>query len=314
MAISQSNPLVSVVLPTYKRPAAANRAVTSVLNQTHRPIELIVIDDHSPQPVADTLQPIDADGVQVTTIRHEENRGGNAARNTGIEAATGEFIAFLDDDDEWLPEKLERQVAAIDREDAGFAYTAIRNVGPDGEMISITSSSNSGRVTKQLLFGNFIGTFSAVMARRSVIEQAGSLDERLPSWQDWEYYVRLSRYGRCIAVPEPLVVRHNAPTGQISRSIEPKREISYPLLLERLRPIAREYGVERKMEGYVTYSLGRAALSNGDYAGARRDFVRSIARYPFEPSFYLYLVAAAGGRYAYPSLRTFKRYVTQATD
>lgn len=313
MGPTQSNPLVSVVVPTYERPEAANRAIESVLGQTYRPIELIVVDDHSPQPMVDALGPINADDVRITTIRHEENRGGNAARNTGLDAATGEFVAFLDDDDEWLPEKLERQVAALEREDAGFAYTGVRNVGPDGETISITSSSNGGRVTKRLLFGNFIGTFSAVMARRTVIERAGKLDERLPSWQDWEYYVRLSRYGRCVAIPEPLVVRHNAPTGQISRSIEPKREVSYPLLLERFRPIASEYGVERKMEGYLSYALGRAALSNGDYTGARRDFVRSIMRYPFDPSFYLYLAAAAGGRYAYPSVRTFKRYVTRLT-
>ncbi|WP_409025268.1 glycosyltransferase family 2 protein [Halalkalicoccus salilacus] len=313
MADTQRDPLVSVVVPTYDRPTAVTRAVRSVLNQTYRPIELIVVDDHSPRPVADALQPIDDEDVRVIPIRHEENRGGNAARNTGLEAATGEFIAFLDDDDEWLPEKLERQIVAIDHEDAGFAYTAVRNVDPDGNTVSITSSSHSGAVTKQLLFGNFIGTFSAVMVRRSVIEQAGLLDERLPSWQDWEYYVRLSRYCRCAAVPEPLVVRHNAPTGQISRSIEPKREISYPLLLERLRPIAREYDVERKMDGYVTYALGRAALSNGDYAGARRDFIRSITRYPFEPSFYLYLAAAAGGRYAYPTLRAVKRHLTRLT-
>lgn len=192
-------------------------------------------------------------------------------------------------------------------------YTGVRNVGPNGETLSTSVASNSGAVTKQLLFGNFIGTFSAVLARRGAIEQAGMLDERLPSWQDWEYYVRLSQHGLCAAVPEPLVLRHNAQSGQISRSIEPKREISYPVLLERLRPIARQYDVERKMEGYVTYALGRAALSNGDYAGARRDFVRSIIRYPFDPSFYLYLVAAVGGRYAYPPLRTLKRYVTRIT-
>lgn len=313
MATTQRDPLISVVVPTYNRSTAVKRAVTSVLDQTYRPIELIIVDDHSPKPVAETLQPIDDENVHVFLIRHEENRGGNAARNTGIDAATGEFIAFLDDDDEWLPEKLERQVAAINGEDAEFAYTGVRNVGPNGETISITSSSNKGRVTKQLLFGNFIGTFSAVMARQSTIDQAGMLDERLPSWQDWEYYVRLSQCGRCVAVPEPLVVRHNAPTGQISRSIEPKRELSYPILLERFRPIAREYDVERKMEGYVTYALGRAALSNGDYARARRDFVRAIARHPFDPSFYFYL-AAAGGKYAYPSLRTVKRSITRVIN
>lgn len=302
-------PLVSVVVPTYDRPAALERAIDSVVAQTHRPLELVVVDDHSPTPVEDAIAFPDDDGIAVRCVRHRTNRGGNAARNTGIDTATGGFVAFLDDDDEWLPAKIARQLDAIARRDAGVAYTGVRNVGPDGGTLSTTRPASSGDVTSRLLFGNFIGTFSAVLVRRCALERAGALDERLPSWQDWEYYARLAEECAFASVPEPLVVRHNAPTGQISRSVAPKREVSYPILLDRLRPLARERGVERKMEGYVAYALGRAALSNGAYRGARRDFARAIHRYPFDPSFYAYLAAAAGGRYAYPALRRAKRRV-----
>lgn len=307
---SDDSPLVSVVVPTYNRPEALKRAVRSVVTQTYRPLELIVVDDHSPTPVADTIDPPEAEGLTVRYVRHETNQGGNAARNTGIETATGAFIAFLDDDDEWLSTKIERQLAALTHDRVGAVYTGVQNVGPDRETISTNCPTTGGDVTTPLLFGNFIGTFSAVLVRRSVLERVGLLDERLPSWQDWEYYVRLSEECAFAAVPEPLVVRHNTSTGQISRSIEPKREVSYPILLKRLRPLARERNVERKMEGYVTYALGRAALSNGEYSGARRDFLRAIRCYPFDLSFYLYLAAATGGKYTYPPLRRLKRRFT----
>lgn len=309
---TDDSPLVSVVVPTYDRPAAIGRAVESVFAQTYRPLEVLIVDDHSPTPVADLIEFPEDDAVTVRCLRHGTNRGGNAARNTGIGAATGEFVAFLDDDDEWRPPKIERQLAAITeaREDVGVVYTGVRNVGPDGETIATSCPTVAGDVTTRLLFGNFIGTFSAVLVRRSVIERVGDLDERLPSWQDWEYYVRLSEACAFASVPEPLVVRHNAPTGQISRSIEPKREVSYPILLDRLRPLARERGVEGKTEGYVTYHLGRAALSNGAYGDARRDFARAIRNHPFESSFYVYLAVAVGGKYAYPALRWVKRRLT----
>ena len=98
-------PLVSVVLPTYDRPALVRKAVASVGAQTYPNVELLVVDDCSPTPVEQALEGLSlGPSIAVRVLRHEENRGGNAARNTGIRVAAGEYVAFLDDDDRWHPE------------------------------------------------------------------------------------------------------------------------------------------------------------------------------------------------------------------
>ena len=106
--MSSLSPKVSVVIPVFNRPAAVRRAIESVLAQTCQDFEIIVVDDGStdetPAVVAGLADP------RMTLIQHEGNRGGSAARNTGLRAASAEYVAFLDSDDEWLPRKLERQL------------------------------------------------------------------------------------------------------------------------------------------------------------------------------------------------------------
>ena len=102
------SPVVSVIIPTYNRAHLIGRAIRSVLDQTYQDWELIVVDDASTDDIPGIVKGF-TDG-RVKYIRHDENKGAAAARNTGIQAARGAYIAFLDSDDEWLPEKLERQV------------------------------------------------------------------------------------------------------------------------------------------------------------------------------------------------------------
>lgn len=307
--MSGSNPLVSVVIPTYDRPAVV-RAVDSVRRQTYEPIELLVVDDCSPTPAADRLDTEDDRGLaRFECIRHGENRGGNAARTTGIEAATGAYVAFLDDDDEWAPEKVERQVRALRSSAAEVAYTGVRNVDGEGRTLSLRTHRFEGNVSERLLYGNFVGTFSCVMVSADAIGRVGLPDERLPCWQDWEYYLRLADEYEFVAVPEPLVIRHNASTGQISRSFVEKRETAYPHLRETIERIAAPKGrlVRRRALAALDHQLGYAALANGEYEDARRYLLRSVSRYPLSPKVYPYLLGALGGKRVYPALRRRKR-------
>jgi glycosyltransferase involved in cell wall biosynthesis len=314
--MSASKPLVSVVVPTYDRPERLRRAVESVREQTYGNVELIVVDDCSPTPAEQVLSNFDIEGLGVRYIRHAENRGANAARNNGIEAASGEFVAFLDDDDEWDPTKLERQVTAFTEAgpDVGVVYTGMRIVLEDRTRTTINTTS--GDVTRDVLVGESFATFSAVMVRAAVIGEAGLPDERFPSWQDREWYLRLSQVCRFAALPEPLTIRHMAHEERIAEDFETKRDVSYPLFLSKHRSLAAEYGwvCERRFVASRSEGLGKAALRNEYYADARKYLLRAIVHYPFSVPCWKHLLAALGGRYTYRSAQKARRAVRLLTS
>jgi len=295
-----ASPRVSVVVPTYNRPDKLRRAVGTVLEQTYTPVELVVVDDHSETPASDALADValsELDAVRV--VRHEQNRGANAARNTGIREATGEFVAFLDDDDRWHAEKLARQVAAFETggDQVGLVYTGARYVYPDGERV--ISGEVSGDVTRDILEGASVAEFSAVMVRRSVVDRAGLPDERFPSWQDHEWFLRLSLHCDFAVVPDPLTVRHWDHDGRIGQDFERRRDVSFPLFVEKHRELAREYGLERRFVASLLETLVIDAALQGHYADVRRLALRTIRTDPTLPTAWLYLLACLGGGFTY---------------
>ena len=191
--MSTSEPLVSVIIPSYDRPRLLRRAVDSVLSQVYDPIELIVVDDHSPTPVRKTLDRVDDSSIESTrVIRHEENKGLSAARNTGIESASGEYIAFLDDDDRWHPEKLSRQVPVLNRDPAvGIVTCCLASVSPEGELLRCERDKPSGDLSRTIFRKNVIGTPSRVLVRPECFEAVGLFDEELSTKQDWDLYIRI---------------------------------------------------------------------------------------------------------------------------
>jgi len=311
-----STPLVSVVVPTYGRPEDVTDAVATVRGQTYSPVELVVVDDCSPDPIEPRILDIDLSGFEcVRCLRHEKNRGAAVARSTGIEAANGEFVAFLDDDDRWIASKLGRQVEALQGRspDAGVAYSGMRIVDGAGETLRIQSPAKSGDLTKTLLCRNVVGSYSTVMVRMAAIEDTGLPEERFPSWQDMEWYVRLSRNWEFVAVPDPLAIIYQADDHeQISDDFEAVKTESYELFVEKFRPIAAEYGrlFERKMMAWAAFRVGGYnALRTGNFHDARRFLLRAVARYPFEPTFWVYLAVALGGESTYKTAKRLKRLV-----
>ncbi|RLM34463.1 MULTISPECIES: glycosyltransferase family A protein [unclassified Haloarcula] len=302
-----NDPLVSVVLPTYDRPENLRNAVQSVQEQTYSHIELVVVDDHSPTPAADTLSPLSFDELTVEIIRHEENRGANEARNTGIRESTGEYIAFLDDDDDWAPSKIEKQVAAF-REagpEVGVVYTGSEYVYDD--YVRTVTFSLEGDVTEEMLRGRSLGEFTTLMVRRDVVRAAGLPDTDFPSWQDRDWLLRLSRHCEFKTVPEALTTRRRK-TGEdsISDNFEEKRDISYPLFIEKHRDLAAEYGwrCERAFMAATTESLGQEALKNGYYADAKKYLLKALRYHPLDRSRLVYALVAYGGKYTYRAAHT----------
>ncbi|MFC6838525.1 glycosyltransferase family 2 protein [Halomarina ordinaria] len=305
------SPLVSVVVPTYGRPKYLSDAAQSVLDQTHDRVELIIVDDHSPEPVGPLLSDLDVGpAASVTCIRHEENTGANGARNTGIRAADGAFVAFIDDDDTWHETKLERQLDRFADPEVGLVYTGQRYVTGD-RVNHVLRPSVRGDVTEALLTGAPFGTFSTLMVRASVVDDVGLLDERFPCWQDREWPIRLSTACRVEAVDDPLVDHRMADHDQISDDLEAKRDVAYPLFVETFRPLAAEYGrtTVRKMVASRASVVATSALKVGRYGDARRFALRALRAWPLSAQPYLTFALSLGGRPAFTAAQYTKRAV-----
>ena len=293
-----SDPLVTVVLTTYNRPSYLRDCVESVLDQTYEPIELVVVDDCSDTPASEALASVDTGALAgYRCVRHRTNRGVNAARNTGIEAGNGAYVAFLDDDDRWVAEKVERHVeafAAAD-DDVGVVYSGMKAIREDGESEEPPPRVD-GDLTKALLCRNVVGSMSVVVVRADVAESV-PFDEEFEAWADLEWFVRVSLEAAFVRLPEPLVVYEFTSHGRLSDDFEKKRR-GYDSFLERFDDLAAGYGrpFRRKMRAWAAFRAGSSALYTGNYGEARRLLSTAVARYPLEPRFFTYLFASLGGR------------------
>lgn len=294
-------PLVSVVITTYCRPSYLRKAVRSVLEQTYDSIELVVVDDHSEEPACEVLAGIDLSALaDFQCIRHNDNRGANAARNTGVNAVSGEYIAFLDDDDQWVAEKIERQVEAFHEagDDVGVVYCGVESINSNGKGEEIPPPIE-GDITKPLLCRNVVGSMSVIMVKTTVARDV-TFDEEFPAWADLEWYIRLSQQTRFKRLPEPLTVYEYTSHGRLSDDFEKKRR-SYEEFVDRFGSIAVEYGhtFRRKMYAWAAFRLGKSALQTGHYRSARQLFATAIASYPFDSIFIKYFLASVGGPFTH---------------
>ncbi len=212
-SVDRREPLVSVVLPTYRRPDLLERALATVTGQTLEDWELLVVDDNGAgtraQRDTETVVRSLASDARVVYVAHEVNRGACAARNTGIARARGRYVAFLDDDDAWYPDKLRLQVerfASADP-DVALVYGSFHRVDEDGAT-RLVHADGSAHVGRNLLLRNGIGTTSLVMCRRTALLEVDGFDERLPSMQDYDLYMRLAQRFPFAWVEEPLLEKH----------------------------------------------------------------------------------------------------------
>ncbi|WP_138004394.1 glycosyltransferase family 2 protein [Halalkalirubrum salinum] len=302
-------PLVSAIITTHDRPAYLTQAAKSVADQTYDNLELVVVDDCSNEPAHETLSDVDLAGlVDHRMVRHQTNKGANAARNTGIAAASGVYLAFLDDDDRWLSDKIEKQVAALEASESAVAYTGIRGVHDDGVEVQIPQKIH-GDITKALLCRNVVGTMSVIMVRSSLAEDV-QFDEAFPSWADLEWYIRLSRRTTFERIPAPLVEYEFTSHSRLSDDFSKTKE-SYDRFVSQFDSVAMEYGLlfRRKMRGWAAFRAGQSGFQAGQYGVARRFFSSAVASYPFEPRFVTHLCVSMGGPRVHHLVSAIRRQV-----
>ena len=274
--MNSRNRLVSVIIPTYNRASALGRAITSVLEQTFVDFELIIVDDGSTDNTEDIIRSFKDHRIRF--VRHQQNSGVCAARNTGIRAARGEYIAFDDSDDEWLPQKLERQMELFSRDKTtrlGLVTCGAIFVNGNSERQSQPKAHLLNY--EDLLYhrgGYGVGTQS-LLIKRSVAGQELYFDEGLPALEDWDLALRISRIADIAAVPEPLVRIDRVGGPHLAKGIT-GINAGHAIL----QKYASELKARPKMLAYHHERLGLDYYYLGNIRQARSHFKAAVAAYP----------------------------------
>lgn len=299
-----TTPKVSVIIPTCNRLELLPTAIRSVLSQTFRDFELLVVDDASDVSVETVVDAFRDERLRL--IRHETRRGGAAARNTGIRNSRGEYIAFLDDDDEWYPEKLARQIEVMLK--AGLEVAAVYTGYIVIDRLSGTARgqkvpSHRGNLHDKLMEGNPIGGTSSILIKKSCLERIGLFDESLPSFQDRDLWIRISREFQFDYVKDPL----------LNYFVHPKKVwTDLDALMKGLEMMIEKYGTIpafRKQCSSRYFEFGVRFCEARQMRRARWALLKSIDLYPYRFKPYLYLLLTLCGQRMYTMARENKARV-----
>jgi glycosyltransferase involved in cell wall biosynthesis len=286
------NPLFSIVIPTYDRPDLLGRALASIRRQTVPELEVVVVDDASPEPIEPRVE---ASGIErLRVVRQAVNRGSAAARNEGIRAARGSWIAFLDDDDELMPRFLERMGQAIDTASPrpGWAWCGAliiddaRGSEPVGRTSWAPQVEGTEETYLRFLAGRKIGT-CGLCVRRDCFDRVGLFDEGLRAAEDTDLLLRLARAFPFTAVPEPLVKihRHSGPQAHSDLGNQAR---AYRHIAARHARALREHP---EIGARLDYKTAWLHYHAGEPRWGRLYMRRALRRRPWSPRRWL---AAAG--------------------
>jgi glycosyltransferase involved in cell wall biosynthesis len=275
-----TNPTVSVIIPTYNRAQWIGASIQSVLDQTYTDYEIIVVDDGSTDDTAEVIRAF-TDRVRYF---YQENGGSAAARNRGLQEARGEYIAFLDSDDLFLPEKLHKQVEYLQHNPhIGMVYSAYTNIDHNHNELGIIPAQYTGHIYRQMLFHCNIQT-SSVMIRRQVIETVGLFDIALPMAQDVDYWIRVARHFEIGAITEPLAYVRLHPDN---KPRDPEKILNYFLYIAE-KNLADDTGpiFHRRVYASIYYRGGQRFMSQEPpiFSRARDCLRRGLGYWPFTPS------------------------------
>jgi glycosyltransferase involved in cell wall biosynthesis len=304
-----NNPIISVIIPTYNRAHLLPRSIESVLNQTYKDFELIIVDDGSNDNTDEVVNKYIKKDNRIKYIKFEKNKGGNVARNAGINHSRGEYIAFLDSDDEWLSKKLERQISVFHKskiENLGLVYCGSYAIKE--KKIQKIFPYRKGEVFEDLLKTNIIiGGGSGVIIKKTCFENCGKFDEniilRYGGSQEYEMWIRIAKKYNFDFTLDHLIkyyIHKISITGG-SKFIEKKK--------------AREYIFNKYKEYYLNnpklystalrYNGTRFVRENFCQEG-RRNFIKSIKINPLNWKSYLYLFFSIFGSNFYNKLLKIK--------
>ncbi len=268
-----SGPLVTVIIPTYNRSALLPRAIKSVVMQSYQNWELLIVDDGSSDNTAQLVASYKDERIKY--LHHVINRGAGAARNTGISSARGEYLTFLDSDDEWLPRKLEIQLGVFSNSQMlNLGIVSCQFIISEGEL-EITSSK---RVFKGDVFNDVLARKArlnetpTLMVRRRVVQPDVMFDEALSNYQDMDYVLRIVRHSQMDVVDEPLVRVHVGNWKRISDD-QLQRAKALEYLIDKYYEALNK---KKRLLGWYYLELHDRFARAGDRRAAGRALIRSI--------------------------------------
>lgn len=301
-------PKVTAILTTFNRERFLGSAIRSVLVQSYRDFELLILDNSSSDGTRQLVSGFS--DKRIKYIRHPQINI-SQQRNLGLREAKGEYIAFLDDDDEWRRRKLELQLGLFARSSSRTAltYGALRWVDSEGRKLGDYQPKLRGEVLQGLLAQDtFTGSASNPMLKASAIQTLGGFDERITTGEDWEFYLRLAeRYG--VDFTREVVVRirqHGGPRliDRLGDRIKTER-----IVFERFEPV-----MDAALRSSYMQKIGGKLCRLGMLGEGRREILRAIATWPLNGRAYAQYLFSFGGADFYRRMhRTYRHVLTMTT-
>jgi glycosyltransferase involved in cell wall biosynthesis len=262
---------ISVVVPTHNRPDLLRQTLKAIQRQESVALEIVVVDDGSSSPTAAREAVTELAGAPVVLLRNDVPEGLSAARNRGVAASTGAWVAFCDDDDLWAPRKVSAQLVAAAEAGCGWVYTGAVNITLTGQVIGGAPPLSPAEAVRQLPRQNVVpGGGSGVIVRRSLLDRAGLFDTRLSACEDWDMWIRLSQLNPPACVPRPWVGYRVHP-GAMSLDVR--------AVMRAIEEIGRRYGGPLDRETLYRH-MARVALRGGHHRAAVRWYTRAAIHSP----------------------------------
>lgn len=272
-------PRLSVVIPAYNREAVVGRAIDSVLAQTFQDFEILIVDDASTDSTPDIIQGYRDHRIRY--FRHETNRYSAAARNTAMKEARGEFIAFLDSDDEWLPEKSRAQINRLDSLDAswGCVYSPaniFRNSTTDYTVISPT---RDGNLLEPLLMNEIPIWTPTFMFRRKIIQEIGLMDEQLRRSQDLDFFIRIFDKYKVALTCQPVANIFLDTTKSLSLIATDSKQRLLAKHADKIDSLG--FWKAKRIHANSNFSMATLMIADRRYFAGLKTALIGAAKYPF---------------------------------
>src|SRR5262245_6573152 len=273
--------LVSVVIPTFNRGGLVERTISSVLRQSYECVEVIVVDDGSTDGTAKIVEGLARRDARIRCFRHGHNKGAQAARNTGIRAAKGKWIAFLDSDDQWLPNGLEARLQVAASKELQVVHSDCYVLKSEREDLRRFGLPPLEGACYESLLRKPGTLFPSLLVAKRCLERIGYLDESIISYQEWDTSIRLAKHYRFGFVTEPTFVYDCRGSDAISKNLLREAQGYEQVFRKHAWAIVRSLGVAALVAHYE-----RAAFlytEANDSISAQRCIRNAVLHWPFQP-------------------------------